>query len=188
MDDDGQLSTRRLIESVLAGDREKFRELVEPLKDELFGLIVRQVGDATVAEDLTQETFLRAYRSLGKFQFQASFKTWVTRIALNVVNTYFTSRAFRDRARSVPFEMKQHEAAANEYDPAADKNTELLRAAIASLGQKHRDVVTLCVLEERSYQEVSEILGIPIGTVGSRIHAALALLHSILEGETDEAA
>ena len=173
---------------VLSGDTEAFRPLVDRYQDGIFRLIVKQVGNDAIAEDLTQETFVRAFNGLNRFRADASFKTWITRIALNVSNSYFSSKLHKQRMTQIELRPESHDIPAQEYDPRTERDLKLLQLAMGRLGEKYRSVLALCMLEEKSYQEAAEILNIPAGTVGSRIHKALALLHREFWKIADDAA
>ena len=172
---------QEVLRRIRAGDTEQFRFFVERYQRELFALIYRQVGDRSIAEDLVQDCFLRAFRGLDQFRAESAFKTWLLRIAFNVTNSYFVSRRFKERAMQTPLGTSASEIPVDEYDYETEKRLVLLRRAIGRLHEKYRTVVALCILQKYSYEEASEILGIPSGTVGSRINKAIALLHDDLQ-------
>jgi RNA polymerase sigma-70 factor, ECF subfamily len=167
---------RELIARILTGQAEEFAQVLECYQDMVFGMIARQVGDAVVAEELAQDVFLRAYRGLGKFRCQASLKTWLTRIALNVCNSYFCSRAYKERRSQVPFADGFDNLPAESGDDCTEEHLQRLQGLAAALKPIHRDVLVLCGFERRSYREAAEILGIPEGTVASRMNKALNVL------------
>ena len=166
------------VRRVLAGDRDHFRELVTAYQHQVFGMIMRQVADETTARDLAQEVFVRAFHGLRSFRFDSSFGTWITRIALNVCRSYYTSRAFRDRSRLVSLSESGAAERIAVDSSAVETERELhrLRQLIWTLKPIYRDVVVLYSLEGKSYEEISEILAIPMGTVASRMNTATALL------------
>lgn len=162
-----------VVRRIVAGERELFRSLVDAHETAIYRMIRRQLSDEQAARDLTQETFLRAYRGLAKFRGGSSLRTWFIRIALNVTASYFASRAFKDSARTESG-VDQELLAAAEPDAAPFSEEELraLRTAIAGLKDRYREVIVLCGLEGKSYREASEILEIPLGTVCSRMNSA----------------
>ena len=97
-----------LVSRVLSGEKEVFRELVERHKNVVFGSLMRLCGNRELAEELTQETFVRAYTSLRSFRFEARLSTWLVQIAANCASSYFSSRDFRVRKRSIRFEQEIH--------------------------------------------------------------------------------
>jgi len=167
-----------LIKQIVSGEKEEFRILVSRYQNQIFAMIMRQVADSATAEELTQETFLRAYKNMSKFRFQSQFSTWLTRIALNLTNSYFSSRRYKERIRTTSLDMekyeKENDAAENDgFDKSA---IEKLRAVIQTLKPKYREVLVLCALENNSYAEAAGILEIPLGTVRSRLNKARLLL------------
>jgi RNA polymerase sigma-70 factor, ECF subfamily len=143
-------------------------------------------NDSPDAEDLTQEVFIRAYQSLGRFRHQAAPDTWLYRIATNLVIDRF--RRQKKAPRWVPFlkgeededEVLEIPSTSREGDPAAAVQLEELQwqvqRAIQSLPPKLRSVVVLYDLEGLSYEAVSEAVGCPVGTVKSRLFNARAAL------------
>jgi len=144
----------------------------------IYNLITRQVADEATGRDLSQETFIRAFRGLKSFKAQASFSTWLVRIALNVTSSYFGSRRFKERVRSIPFDQREHDFVNEntQTEPGTANQLTQLQNLIATLKPKFRDVLILCSLEGKTYQEAAQILEIPVGTVCSRMNTALTLL------------
>jgi len=163
-----------IITRVLAGERDEFRILVRTNQDRVHSIILRQVGNYHVAEELAQETFIRAYKSLKTFQFNSSFSTWITRIAINQCSNYFSSRRYKEYRKSEAFEAVHEKCAADGMDRDLERTQRLLlfQRALAALNPKLREVIVLCTLNEKSYEEVSRLLKIPIGTVRSRLNTA----------------
>lgn len=176
----GRLETneQEIIGRVLAGNREEFRHLVTAHQAQVFAMIMRQVGDRTIAEELSQDTFIRAFRSLAQFRAEAKFSTWLIQIALNVSRSYFSSRRYKETVRTDSIDLKT-ETVMNRSNPAesaeqtysADQ-VEKLRKTVQSLNPPLRDVLVLCGLEKKSYEEAAKILEIPVGTVRSRLNRA----------------
>jgi RNA polymerase sigma-70 factor, ECF subfamily len=175
------LDDRAVVQKVKQGERDAFRLLIDRYKDRVFNLICRQVGSRELAEDLSQETFLKAFKAIGEFREESQFSTWLIRIAFNTSNTYLSSRAYRTSSL--------HASDQTDYLPSNDnpvlqhdvKETLIqFRRCFAKLGPRFREVVALCGYEERSYEEVADILFIPIGTVKSRLNKARLLLKDCL--------
>lgn len=169
----------KLIREIVAGKTDEFHHLVVTHQAQVYGLVLRQVGEDDIAQELTQEIFVKAYVSLERFRFESSFLTWLTRIALNHVSAYFSSRACRNARLEESFDLGVHDIG----DPAEEQNRkELLQHfldALSELPPNLRDVISLCALEDRSYEETAAILGIPLGTVRSRLSKARARLKRI---------
>lgn len=169
----------QLIRDVLGGHRNQFEDLVVRYQGMIFGMIKRQVRDEATARDLSQETFLRAFKGLKGFRFRSTFSTWITRIALNVTHSYFSSRRYKEVQRNVALEP-EHIAQAQRpemVDTGTDPSViAALQRSIGALKPKFREVIVLCSLEGKTYAETAEILQIPIGTVCSRMNTALSQL------------
>jgi RNA polymerase sigma-70 factor (ECF subfamily) len=150
--------------------RVAFAELLRRHQGKVRGLLLRLCGDRTLADDLAQEVFLRAYRGLVGFEGRASFGTWVYRIAYNV---YLNHRARVRRFLVLPDDYEAQAAAPE--DSSSPPRTDLRRdlaAAIATLPDRYRAVVVLYYLQDVSYPEISEILELPLGTVKTHLYRA----------------
>ena len=174
----------------LSGDVLGFEQIVRYYGTMVFSLAARLVGPSD-AEDVVQETFLRAYHGLAKFRGESSLKTWLYAIALNRARARMGTLG-RLRAMFVPGRSREDDPFASlddAADPAAspEENAVLkerrvrLRAAIRALPEDFRAAVLLRDLEGLSYEEVAEVLGIPIGTVRSRLARGRAVLRENLK-------
>ena len=164
-----------IIRHVLQGDRDRFRHLVLRHQSTVLALMMRQVGEKATAEELAQEAFLKAYRNLHLFRFEAKFSTWLTRIALNTMNSYFSSRAYKEKRLTESFRCERHDQPGGvTADSAADVDE--FRRLLAKIPPKLREVLVLCGLEGKSYEEAATFLEIPIGTVRSRLNKARLVL------------
>jgi RNA polymerase sigma-70 factor, ECF subfamily len=152
------------IRAAADGDRDAFADLVRYYEEPIWRFLVRLVGDGTVAEDLAQETFLRAYDRLDGFRFQARFSTWLYRFARNLAIDELRARDRRDTLpdRRGPGDVDR---------PGAEQSTEVT-AALASLSRKLRETIVLVEVAGLSCREAAEILGIAEGTVKSRCYHA----------------
>jgi RNA polymerase sigma-70 factor (ECF subfamily) len=161
-------------------DKRAFAELVRRHQGRIRGLLLRLCSDRTLANDLAQEVFLRAYRGLCGFEGRARFSTWVYRIAYNV---YLNHRT-RVRQYSVLPEGYEARTAAPEDATSAgraDLRRDLI-AAIDELPERYRDVITLYYMNDVSYPEIAEILDLPLGTVKTHLHRAKRLLRTHMHG------
>ena len=179
-----------LVRLCRTGRPEVFGELVERHQDRLHAALTRFLGDAEEARDLLQDAFLNAYRKLDQFQGDSSFSTWVYRIAMNLALS-------RRRKRKRLFGWWDREGSAPP-DPAdlratSDPTTGLERAELETVVQRAlshlpadaRAVVILRDLEGLGYDEIAEILGVPIGTVRSRLHRARGELRTRLQASLE---
>ncbi len=171
---------QRCIREVLSGNADAYRHLVAAYKDRIFSLTLRMVGDRSVAEELTQEIFVKAYSNLTSFRFEASYSTWLTRISLNHISNYFESRSFIQQKQTVSFDPVSHDRPID--NPSSNPPIlQAFRSALEDLKPAYRDVLVLCVLEDKSYEETAAILDIPIGTVRSRLNRAREQVRQLLE-------
>jgi len=178
---------KELIRRIVAGEKEEFRIVVQEHKELIFSMIMRQVGDPIIAEDLLQETFIKAFGNLKRFRGDSRLETWLVRIALNETNNYFTSPRYRHQQRQVSFDPMAHDHEADStglhQEVVHERQLQEFRRALAKLKPKFREVLTICSLEGRSYEEAAQIFSIPVGTVRSRLNTARLLMKKFLSGE-----
>ena len=172
-----------LVQRAQANDRAAFNEIVHRYKNKVYNYIFRMVHSAVDAEDLTQETFVRAYTSIRSFQSRASLNTWLYRIATNQCIDY-SRKVKRIQANTTSLyedtndegEERQRDLPDLTFDPQKMLlNKELgrrLEDALKSLPEKLRTVVLLYDIEGLSYDEITAILNCPLGTVKSRLFNA----------------
>lgn len=184
--DDG-VSDRELLERSRAGDERAFRRLVERYEVAVASVVTAMLGPGDEAEDVGQETFIRFYRSMDSFRGEATLKTYLTRIAINL------SRNARKRVRrqAARFPSRDDlESLAEDRSLAGSQGVEELerrererrvRRAIDRLDGKHRAVVVLRMIEGYSTKETAGILEVPQGTVLSRLSRAIRKLEADLE-------
>lgn len=163
-----------LIAQLQAGDTAAFAQLLERYQGKMYQLAYRYCGDHHEAYDLTQEIFVKMYRSLDRFRGDALFSTWLYRIAINCCKDYLRSR----KHAAIPDEhiaerVGNPTTAATQQPDQLLHQTELqdlIRREIDALPQDWRDVVILRELEGLSYAEISEALGKPEGTIKAWLH------------------
>ena len=174
-------SEARLISLALNGDEQATNELILNMQKIVYPMLYRQFADKTIVEELTQEICIKAYNALRKFRFESSLATWIRRITLNQTSNYFKSRAFKEWKRNT---LMDSEIKNSELTPSAQlegkQDLHLVLQAILELPASLRDVLTIVSLEGCSYEEASEILNVPIGTVRSRLNKARLLLKSCI--------
>jgi RNA polymerase sigma-70 factor, ECF subfamily len=160
-----------------------FEELAMPLFDQLYNFACWLAQDRTEAEDLVQETYVKALRGFSSFQSGTNFRAWMYRI---LRNTFLTSRTGLKAAAMVPLDSEDaDELPAGPETPEtvliSHCEQQLLQQAMEALPVHSREILLLCEIEEMSYQEISETLSVPIGTVMSRLARARKALRSILQ-------
>jgi len=175
----------RLASEAQAGSHGAFEAIVAKYSDRIYTAVFRIVGNAAEAEEIVQECFLRAWRSLNGFQREAGIYTWLYRIA---VNAAFDQAKKSRRRRALPLEGGHDELAEQlpESTPAPSQGlerAELLRTVrdgIGALPEHYRAILVLREYEDMSYEELAELLQIPLGTVESRLFRARAKLREWL--------
>ncbi len=172
----------RLLDRLRAGDARAFEELVTAHQHRVYGVALRMLGNGAEAEDVAQETFLRAYRAIAGFRGEARLSTWLYGIAARLCLNRLASG---ERRRVRQGEERLTRLATGEADPAARlEQSELetaLHRAIAELSDERRIVVVLRDLEGLSYEEIAAALDLEPGTVRSRLHRARMDLKDKLE-------
>ncbi|MBP8989309.1 MAG: sigma-70 family RNA polymerase sigma factor [Clostridia bacterium] len=172
---------RSFVERAQAGDPEAFSELVTQYAGRLYSVCYNHVGNRQDAEDCVQETFIKAYRSIGSYNYLASFYTWLYRIAVNTCLDYRRKSA-RSRTISIHEEIKTEEGQITpqyaDHAPLPDEQAEkrevrqMIREEILSLPPPMREIIILRDLEGLSYRELADLLHLSEGTVKSRLSRA----------------
>ncbi len=169
-----------LIERVKKGDHEAFNPLVERYKLPLYKVMYRMVYNRDDAEDLVEEAFIKAFRSIKTFETGRRFYAWICRIAVNNAINYLKKEK---RAQVQSIELIQHRLVAEKGDPVKMTKQKLLQekiaASMAQLPEDYRTILTLRVEQGFSYDEISKILNIPRGTVMSRLARARQRLREL---------
>jgi RNA polymerase sigma-70 factor (ECF subfamily) len=175
-----------LIEAVLRGEEDAFAALVTRYQDRIHRLLARLCRDSGETEDLAQEVFVKVYRKLHTFQHDASFYTWVYRIAVNTATDHLT-RARRRRLHLVedPGTLDDGERASDDAgsaQPVLDAELrDVTRALLDRLPEKYRTILVLREYEDLSYTEIAQVLQCSIGTVESRLFRARQRFKDALE-------
>jgi RNA polymerase sigma-70 factor, ECF subfamily len=180
-----------LINACRAGKTEAYGVLVRRYQDRLFPTVLRLTGCAEDAHDLIQEAFLKAYEKLGRFHGESCFYTWVYRIAVNL--------ALSGRRRKRPWlslsegpngELTEPSGDPKESDPSLPleraERERIVQDALNALAPDHRAVVVMKEYDGLRYEEIAAVLGIPVGTVRSRLHRARCELRDRLRVLVDE--
>jgi RNA polymerase sigma-W factor len=179
-----------LVKKAKAGDGKAYDDLILLYKDAVYSIIYRMVRNKQEAEDLSQEAFIKAYNSINSFNEEYAFSTWLFKIATNNCIDFFRKRKLKTYSMDQTIKYKdeeiQQEYADNE--PTADKEivasekSAMIRKAIEELPEKYRTAIMLRHHEERSYEDIAQILDLPLGTVKARIFRAREMLKKSLRG------
>jgi RNA polymerase sigma-70 factor, ECF subfamily len=181
-----QLSDEEVMLRFQEDDAEAFDELVRRYKDRLFTFIDQMVRNRPLAQDLLQETFIRLWRHKLKYRNIARFSTWLYTIAANLVRSEMRRLAREPRVDLEPRDPSDRAIELPHPGPSVDSQVhrnmtiERVRAAIDRLPEEFREVIILRELEELSYEEIVEVLRVPLGTVKSRINRARGRLQALL--------
>jgi RNA polymerase sigma-70 factor (ECF subfamily) len=174
------------IADCLAGKTAAFGALVGRYQDRLYNTVYRLVNNAEDALDVVQEAFLHAYQSLDSFKGDAQFFTWLYRIAVNTAISHKRKRRIVAR-----IDGPNGPGAAEPFDPSPlsypghaleqAEQEQRVHRALARLSPEHRTVLVMKELDGQKYEEIADALGVPIGTVRSRLHRARLELRELLE-------
>ena len=192
LDTGATFDDRTIVDAVLAGDRNAFRILVDREGPSVVASCARVLGDRAEAEDVAQEAFVIAYRSLGTWRADGAFGAWLSRIAVRLAVRRAQTRkqvAWLDPLAAEADQPNQERFRTMSVGDAVDPAHTLLRterdahirAAVASLDEPYREVVALRFFAERSLQEIAEATGRPLGTVKTHLHRGLGRLRRALE-------
>ena len=173
---------RDLIQRCRNGSEAAFRELVDQYKNLVFGVISRTIADRSRTDDLAQEVFLKVHRGLPYFRGEARLSTWIYRIVLNVCS------AERDPAKDVISLDAPDARGRPRMDPGANDRTfsdlelrDRLQKALARLPAETRFLIAAHYFSGRRYEELADVLGVPLGTVKTQLHRAKRRLRELLE-------
>jgi RNA polymerase sigma-70 factor (ECF subfamily) len=178
---------REAVRRVQAGETEAFELLVEKYKRKAFRLAYQVLRDQEEALDTAQEAFVKAFRALPKFKGDSAFYTWLFRITMNLALDRKRQRISRAKSmgtEDVAPEEWERTAVSGDPDPedlaTGSERRERIRKALDSLSEHHRTIIILSDIEGLQYREIAEVLGIPMGTVMSRLHHARKRLRQAL--------
>jgi RNA polymerase sigma-70 factor (ECF subfamily) len=175
------LDEEQLVTQAQAGNEAAYGRLVGLYQARLYNFVRQMVRNDEIAEDITQESFVKAYFSLHKLQNAASFKSWLFRIAHNNTLDYLR----RKRLQVVDTDDAVRESYVDERNPEAGAlaaaRTLHIQQALDRLKPDQKSILVMCDLQGLSYQEIAEVLNIPFGTVQSRIFYARKKLKELLD-------
>lgn len=180
-----------VVERCLSGDDAAWEELVRVHSRRIYGLCYRFIGKDSEAQDLTQEVFLRVYRSLGSFRSsEGSFTTWLARLTRNLLIDHYRRTRNERVTDSIEDQLPGSEGRTEEKFKSTSRPEsvvagreagELLQAALSRLSPELRETIVLRDLQEMEYREIADVLSIPEGTVKSRLNRGRAELARLLK-------
>ena len=175
----------KLIDNAINGDIDSFEELIKKHQKFAYNVALKYLKDPADAEDATQEALIKAFRYLKSFNKNSKFSTWLYRIVINTCKDTLRKQRNEQNNYSLNNEDNYIDAIEDEtYEPLKNaENEELgkyLHKAIEQLDMNYKDVIILCDMKDYSYQEISDILEVPLGTVRSRINRGRKKLRKII--------
>jgi RNA polymerase sigma-70 factor (ECF subfamily) len=191
-EDLGACDDEGLLARFLAGSEDAFAELVIRYEKPLVRFLMRYLSDQHAAEEVYQEAFMRVYNNAARFEEGRKFKTWLYTIALNLART----ESARERSRPPMLAIDAARAKSGESEPLAallpakgqmpeeraseKEEAGIVKKAVMELSDRHREVFIMCHYEHLSYDEISETLNRPVGTIKSQMHYAIRELREKL--------
>jgi RNA polymerase sigma-70 factor (ECF subfamily) len=179
---------QQLVDKVKEGDKKAFNLLVLKYQNRVTNIVARYVKNSGDVADVTQEAFIKAYRALPNFRGDSAFYTWLYRIAVNSAKNYLVSQSRKPPASDVDAQEAEfyegaealHELASPENKLLTKEIETMLLRAIDRLPDELRVAITLREMEGMSYEEISEIMSCPVGTVRSRIFRAREAIDAVI--------
>ncbi len=180
--------TNPLVEKAIQGDQKAYESLVERYQRGLFNMIFQMVKNREETEDLVQETFIKAFNALQSYDNRFAFSTWLYKIAYNncidtirkkKLRTYPLDKPIRTHEGEVQQEIRD-DTTSPEGDYLYSEKRSQIQASIDNLPPRYKRVIELRHQEEKSYEEISDMLHIPLGTVKARIFRAREMLKKML--------
>ncbi|MEM7051083.1 MAG: sigma-70 family RNA polymerase sigma factor [Acidobacteriota bacterium] len=180
-----------LVAAARAGSQEAYRQLLLRFQRPVYSLIARMVRDPVLAEDLAQETFVKAFRKLDRYDPQRKFSSWLFKVAHNTTLDHMRRRSLAlvalenpspDEADLASVLVDDSQRAPDELAQRGDL-AQALESAVGALRSEYREIVVLRYQEGLAYQEIAEITGLPMGTVKTHLHRARKELMAILQGQ-----
>jgi len=184
---------QQLVARVQKGDSRAFDLLVLKYQHKIFSLISRYVRDADEVQDVAQEAFIKAYRSLPSFRGDSAFYTWLYRIAINTAKNHLVSRSRRPPGSDVePEQAEYFESGGGLRNIETPENAlfgeelkSVVKDAISALSEDLRTAITLREFDGLSYEDIADIMDCPVGTVRSRISRAREAIDVLVRRQID---
>lgn len=183
------LEDDKLVKQAKKGSNDAFNKLVSKYREQLHFHIGKMIRDREQVEDLVQEVFMKAFDNLESYNTQYAFSTWIYRIATNHTIDYLRKKKLKTLSINDPVTTKDGEMNVQLPDENFETDRAIIRkqrkkmieSAISNLPEKYRDVIKMRHMEEMSYQEISDELDLPLGTVKAHIFRAREMLYKTLK-------
>ena len=185
-----KMDEKQLVNKILAGDSKAYKTFIDTYKRLVAHVVFRMVYNPTDREDLCQDVFIKAYQNLQGFQFQSKISTWLARIAYNTCVNYLQKMRTPLLGDSTPEDLSFESVATRDMDPYAEAEgsdlNRMIRRHVNALPPLFRAIVTLYHLDGMKYDEISQVLELPVGTVKSYLFRARRILKKkLLELQED---
>jgi RNA polymerase sigma factor (sigma-70 family) len=170
------------IEEVLSGNKQAYAQIINKYKNPLYATILRMTGNQQDAADLVQEAFIKIYHQLGKFDGKGSFSSWIYRVAINHCMDEFRKKRYKMERVEIKEEdfMDSHHPEVIFLKKEKHRQLEKL---IAVLPEEERMILLMRYVNELSYNEIGELMSLPLSTVRNKLHRAKKKLRETIEGE-----
>jgi RNA polymerase sigma-70 factor (ECF subfamily) len=178
-----------LVKRAKGGDEQAYKQLVEKYQRALYFHVLKMIKDKEQVNDLVQEAFVKAFDNLNTYSTNYAFSTWLYRIATNHTIDYLRKKKLKTLSIDEPVktsdgEMQmqlEDESAGTDRDIIRKQRQDMVQDAIEDLPPKYRKVIQMRHMEEKSYQEIADVLDLPLGTVKAHIFRARELLYKALK-------
>lgn len=182
-----------LVKKAIGGDEQAYKKLVEKYQRALYFHILKMIKDKEQVNDLVQEAFVKAFDNLNTYSTNYAFSTWLYRIATNHTIDYLRKKKLKTLSIDEPVKTRDGEMQMQLEDESAgtDRNIirkqrqDMVQEAIEDLPPKYRKVIEMRHMEEKSYQEIADVLDLPLGTVKAHIFRARELLYKALKDKRE---
>lgn len=184
-DQPAETTDEHLVKIVRDGDKERYREIVIRYQDKLLRYAIRMVNDTQAASDIVQQSLIKAFINLNSFNLKLKFSSWLYRIVHNESINYIKKNKHNVRIEDQALlDALNHETGSVTENEFSEKETkEALNKIIDKLPEAYKEPLYLYYYEEKSYAEISDILRMPVNTVGTKISRAKALLKTIFKND-----
>ena len=176
-----------LVQQAINNDQKAYAELMERYRDAIYFMLLKMVNNASDAEDLTIEAFGKAFRNIKQYTANFAFSTWLFKIASNNAIDFMRKKKLNNisidetlRDTDVPINIRSEQPTPEE-SLISEQKIMMLRSIVAKLKPRYRKLVELRYFYEYSYEEISEEMGLPIGTVKAQLFRARELLQNVLK-------
>ena len=191
---ESSLEDDKLVEQAVGGSEQAYKKLVNKYERALYFHILKMIKNKDKVEDLVQEVFVKAFDNLTSYSTNYAFSTWLYRIATNHTIDYLRKKKLQTLSIDEPVksgdgEMKMQlpdDSAQTDQNIIQSQRQKIVQQAIDDLPKKYRDVIKLRHMQEKSYQEIADILDSPLGTVKAHIFRAREMLYKELKDKRDK--